>query len=124
MVGFATVIKICSTPSQTVRAISKRLAKVRALLAMDDAGEAVVLALQEYTGVQEHGDEESRQALREAERRDGLCALSVGQINGPAIGLRWQFHRSSSSIMRGCADRPPRPPTDPPTTGSRSNAMR
>ena len=97
--------------------LDERLEEVRALLAMDDAGEAAVLALDEDARVQQHVQQEPRLTLGEAERRDGFHALGVGQVDRPAVGCRRQRHRSNSSMIRGCAVRrppPPRPPTEHP----------
>jgi hypothetical protein len=54
--------------------------EVRALLAVNDAGEAAVLALDEDAGVQQHVQQETCLALGETERRDRLQALCVGQV--------------------------------------------
>ena len=93
--------------------------EVGALLPMDDSGEAAVLAFDEHARVQQDVQEEPRLALGEAERCDRLQALSVGQLDRPAVGRGRQRHRISSSAIRGCAVRrppPPRPPTIPVTT--------
>ena len=60
--------------------------EVGALLAMDDAREGAVLALDEDARVQQHVQQEPRLAFGEAERRDRLQALSVGQLDRPAVG--------------------------------------
>jgi hypothetical protein len=57
--------------------LDERLKEVRALLAVDDAGEGAVLALDEYTGVQEHVQQEARLTLGESKRRNGFDALGV-----------------------------------------------
>ena len=97
--------------------LDERLEEVRALLAMDDAGEAAVLALDEDARVQEHVQQEPRLTFGEAERRDGFHPLGIGQVDCPAVGFRRQRHRINSSMIRGCAVRrppPPRPPTEHP----------
>ena len=97
--------------------LDERLDEVRALLAVDDAGEAAVLALDEDARVQQHVQQEPRLTLGEAERRDGFHALGIRQVDGPAVRCRRQRHRINSSMIRGCAVRrppPPRPPTEHP----------
>ena len=88
--------------------------EVRALLAVDDAGEGAVLALHEDARVQQDVEQEPRLALGEAERCDRLQALGVRQVNCPTIRRGWQPHRSNSSTIRGCRPPPPRPPTEHP----------
>ena len=61
-----------------------------------------VLALDEDAGVQEHVQQEPRLTFGEAGRRDGFHPLSIGQVEGPAIGFRRQHHRINSSAIRGC----------------------
>ena len=77
--------------------LDERLKEVRALLAVDDAGEAAVLALDEDARVQEHVQQEPRLTLGEAERRDGFHPLGIGQVDCPAVGFRRQHHRINSS---------------------------
>ncbi len=60
------------------------LDEVGALLAVDDAGEAAVLALEEDAGVQQHVHQESRLALGKAKGGDGF--------------QRWAF--ASSMVQR------------------------
>jgi hypothetical protein len=91
------------------------LQEVRALLPVDDAGEAAVLAFDKDARVQEHVQQEPRLTFGEAERRDGFHPLGIGEVDCPAVGFRRQHHRINSSMIRGCAvRRPPRPPTEPP----------
>jgi hypothetical protein len=97
------------------------LEEVGGLLAVDDAGETTVLALDEDAGVKEDVHQEPRLAVREAEGGDRVRALGIGQLDRPTVRCRRQRHRRSSSMMRGCAGPrrlppPPRPPTNPPTT--------
>jgi hypothetical protein len=73
--------------------LDERLKEVRALLAVDDAGEAAVLALDEDAGVQEYVQQEPRLTLGEAKRRDGFHPLGIGQVDCPAVGFRRQGHR-------------------------------
>ena len=97
--------------------LDERLDKVGALLSVDDAGEAAVLALDEHAGVQENVQEKARLTLGEAERGDSFHPLGIGQVNRPAVGFRRQDHRINSSAILGCAVRrppPPRPPTENP----------
>src|SRR4051794_10593025 len=109
-------MELASADRRRESPLYQRLEEVRALLAMDDAGEAAVLALDEDARVQEHVQQESRLTFGEAERRDAFHAFRVRQVDGPTVRLGRQRHRSSSSIIRGCAVRPPppRPPTEHP----------
>jgi hypothetical protein len=103
--------------------LDERFDEVGALLSVDDASEAAVLALDEHARVQQHIQQEARLALSKPERGDRIGALFVGELAGPVVGHGWQFHLRSSSAMRGCREparpRPPpalQPPTMAPTT--------
>ena len=67
-------------------AVDKGPDEVGALLSVDDAGEAAVLALEEDARVQEHLQQEPRLTFREAEGGDGLLrsvlASSIVQRSG------------------------------------------
>jgi hypothetical protein len=86
----------CCEPS-----IDESLDEVGALLAMDDAGERAVLALDEDAGVQQHVEEKARLALSEAERRDRVEALGIRDVDRPSVRRGRQLHPSSSSASRG-----------------------
>ena len=98
--------------------LDQRLQEVRALLAMDDAGEAAgALALDEDARVQEHVQQEPRLTFAEAERRDGFHPLGIGQVDCPAVGFRRQRHRSNSSMIPRMCCPPSAAATADPASG-------
>jgi hypothetical protein len=78
----------------------KSLDEVGALLPVDDAGERAVLTLDEDAGVEQYVHEKPCLPLGEAERRDGVDALGVGDVDRPSVWLGRKVHPSNSSASR------------------------
>ena len=94
-----------------VSALDEPPQEVMRLLAVGDAGERAVLALDEDAAVDQHFDQEARLALREAKGTDGFGSLRRQLIDVPVRRRLRQVHKNASAA-RG-SNGAPRPPPQP-----------
>ena len=75
--------------------------EVRRLLAVSDAGEAAILALDEYAAVDQYLDQKPRLPWREGKGAHGFGALLGQAIDVPSVRGERQIHQRNSSATRG-----------------------